>query len=307
LLPNLGGTVPGVFAVRADGTKVAFLQTAPGVFELQGDKDATLSVLYSGSTQIGWTLRTADDSVEQYNVDGVLQSITTRQGVVFELLYNATGRLSGVRDSFGHLIGFAWAGSRLLAIIEEAGNVATFTYDSKDRLTSVTYADGTSRQYHYEVDANSPLLTGITDEAAVRFATWSYDYYGRIASSTHTGGVESHQIAYIFDGRRSVTDPLGTVRLYAPKAVHGVNRYQGTSSTCGGCSEDQSVVYGPGGNIVSRTDFRGSSTTYAYESTRNLEISRTEAVGSAHQRTVATTWHPTFRLPTQIVEAGRTT
>ena len=40
---------------------------------------------------------------------------------------------------------------------------------------------------------------------------------------------------------------------------------------------------------------------------RNLETSRTEAYATPVARTVTTTWHPTFRIPTQIVEPNRTT
>src|SRR6478609_5816340 len=46
----------------------------------------------------------------------------------------------------------------------------------------------------------------------------------------------------------------------------------------------------------------GIKTTFAFDLTRNLETSRTEAIGTAQQRTVTTQWHPTYRLPTQVTE-----
>lgn len=38
-----------------------------------------------------------------------------------------------------------------------------------------------------------------------------------------------------------------------------------------------------------------------------MEVSRTEAFGTAAERTITTTWHPVFRKPTEIVEPGKTT
>ena len=37
------------------------------------------------------------------------------------------------------------------------------------------------------------------------------------------------------------------------------------------------------------------------------EIQRIEAVGTSEQRTITTTWHPDFRLPTEIIEPNKTT
>ena len=45
----------------------------------------------------------------------------------------------------------------------------------------------------------------------------------------------------------------------------------------------------------------GNQTTYTYDLARNLEISRTEAYGTALARTITTQWHPVYRLPTKIV------
>ncbi|AOX99914.1 hypothetical protein BJP62_05240 [Jeongeupia sp. USM3] len=46
---------------------------------------------------------------------------------------------------------------------------------------------------------------------------------------------------------------------------------------------------------------------YVYDLTRNLETSRTEAVGTPQARTISTEWHASFRLPTKVTEPGRVT
>lgn len=67
------------------------------------------------------------------------------------------------------------------------------------------------------------------------------------------------------------------------------------------------MAYDANGNVTRRTDFNNNVTTYSYDLSRNLETSRTEASGTSVARTINTTWHPTFRLPLQISEPGRTT
>src|SRR5690554_1360902 len=67
-----------------------------------------------------------------------------------------------------------------------------------------------------------------------------------------------------------------------------------------------SISHDANGNVVSRSDFKGVTTTYQYDLTRNLETSCTEAVGTPEERTITTEWHPSFRLPTRITEPGRT-
>src|SRR4029077_19433429 len=56
-----------------------------------------------------------------------------------------------------------------------------------------------------------------------------------------------------------------------------------------------------------RTDFNSHQTTYAYDLTRNLETSRTEAFGTASARTVTTTWDSSWRQPDLVTEPNRTT
>ena len=55
------------------------------------------------------------------------------------------------------------------------------------------------------------------------------------------------------------------------------------------------------GNLATRRDRNGTQTTYTHDLARNLEISRTEAYGTALARTITTQWHSAYRLPTKIV------
>ncbi len=61
------------------------------------------------------------------------------------------------------------------------------------------------------------------------------------------------------------------------------------------------------GNPRYKTDFNGNQTSFIFDLSRNLETSRTEALSTAEERTIATTWHSVYRLPLTITEPNRIT
>jgi YD repeat-containing protein len=77
------------------------------------------------------------------------------------------------------------------------------------------------------------------------------------------------------------------------------------TSSCEGANKSYS--YDANGNVISRTDWNGVTTTYTYDMDRNLELSRTEAAGTPQERTITTEWHPDFRLPVKITEPSKIT
>ncbi|ESK54053.1 hypothetical protein F990_03009 [Acinetobacter tjernbergiae DSM 14971 = CIP 107465] len=71
------------------------------------------------------------------------------------------------------------------------------------------------------------------------------------------------------------------------------------------CQVQQQNSYDVAGNITKKIE-KGQTTTYSYDLSRNLEISRTEAVGTAQERTINTIWHSDFPKPTRIEEVSQT-
>ena len=214
----------------------------------------------------------------------------------------------GITDAFGRTLGFSYTGERITGMTDPGGGSYAYAYDANNNLASVTYPDGSVKQYHYEDPAYPNALTGITDELGVRYATYRYDAAGRAYTETHAGGADAHTLDY---GSNStvVTDPLGTARTYAFQTLHGVARSSGVSQPGGaGCGPAaESMSYDANGNLAGKTDFNGRKTTYAYDLARNLETSRSEGLdgsGAAlpESRTVTTAWHATWRLPERIEE-----
>jgi len=275
----------------------------------------------------GWLLTTADDTVEEYAIDGVGRpiKITDRNGFATTLEYNLSvaegfdglsNSLDRVTDPFGRTLTFHYDTEfHLIYVIDPDGNKINYSRDANGNLISVTYPDETpadsndnpKRLYHYEDTNFLNYLTGITDETSARFATWGYDAQGRAIFSEHAGGVERIDITYNSDGSVTVTDSRGLIQIYNFEIQHGVAKIaQVSGGPCPNCGQIQNMTYDANGFVASRTDFNDNVTTFVNDS-RGLQTSRTEAVGTPEERTITTEWHPTFRLPIRITEPGKIT
>ncbi|MDR4515568.1 MAG: hypothetical protein MRJ23_12930 [Nitrosomonas sp.] len=320
------GTPTVVFAERKNG-KMLFFSLVNGLWESNGDVSAQLVELSNGD----WELVTGDDTIETYNPNGNLLTITSRDGRVNTLTYDASNRLITVTDDTGRELSFTYNSSdRIATLTDPANDVYTYDYDIAGSLISVTYSDGKTRQYHYNESvytSNKDLphaLTGITDENGVRYATYKYQSNGRAISTEHAGGVNKHSLFFSWTST-TTTDPLGSQYTRYFQTILGVAKSVGQSQPAGsGCSAASSATtYDVNGNVASRADFNGNKTCYAYDLSRNLEIARVEGLSSGSncpadvvnhipasgtsQRKILTGWHTNFRLPVQVIENGRET
>ena len=162
----------------------------------------TLSVLRSG-TDLTYKLHTNKDEIEEYSKEGKLLSITSTQGHVQSLTYDAvTGKLSQVSSQTGGSLTFSYEDfgdinqySRIKTITDHTGRVWSFNYDTVSHtLETIDIPGGTSRQYHYEDLNDLQLLTGITDETGTRYATWTYNTDGMATLSAHGASQDKGRI-----------------------------------------------------------------------------------------------------------------
>jgi RHS repeat-associated protein len=338
------GVISTTTVKRADG-KQYYYNLMSGAWVGDVDVAGTLVQLFdttvTPAVPAGWTYTNADDEVERYDAIGKLVSITNRAGLSQTLTYSCTvvsagcpvvtpvaiapaaGLLLSVTDPAGRQLNFSYDSvSRVFKMTDPAGGIYTYKYSgpaATDNLISVTYPDGKVRSYLYGEAANvsaSPAagvsyahaLTGLTDEDGNRYATWMYDAQDRVISSENGVGIDKVTLIYNTDGTTSVVDSIGANRVYGYATLVGVVKNTNLTQSCTACgSSSAATTYDANGNVASRTDFNGNVTTYSYDLTRNLETSRTEAAGTPLARTITTSWHPSFRLPTQITEPGRVT
>lgn len=252
------------------------------------------------------------------------------------------GLLIRVTDAAGRLLSFGYdSASRLTKLTDPEGQAYRYTYDANNNYASALYPDGRTRTYVYNEPANTAganlpyALTGIVDENNDRYATYRYDAQGRAIGSEHGsamagGPVDTYAVTYNTDGSGNpissvVTDPLTTQRTSTLQNTLGVIKSSGASQPGGsGCGPaSNTAAYDADGNVIDRTDWNGNRICHAYDLTRNLETVRgeglasgvacpgslaswTPAAGTA-QRKITTSWHATYRLPTQVAEPLRIT
>jgi RHS repeat-associated protein len=320
------------FNYRGDGTIYTYWK-ANGVWTTDPDgKDRIAPITNASNVVTGWKLTASDDTVEQYSVSGLLTSRIYRNGLSLNFTYSDSSTptsiapyadlLITVTDSFGRTLSLIYdTKGRITTMRDSAAQSYTYAYDADNNLKSVTYPSGASRTYFYnEPSQMSGLfrptnLTGIQDEKGVRFATFGYDVEGNARSTEHAGGVNKYttnRIPY----PPTFTDPLGTAREFVFGISYGVPKLVYLAEPClsAGCTTANVLrrkSFDANGNLSTVDDFNGNRIAYTYDLTRNLELVRTGGlaigpslnnVNTTATRKTVTTWHPTYRIPTSIVE-----
>jgi RHS repeat-associated protein len=336
-----------VFIQMGIGPKATLITSDRAVtFEWSGSQwvpDADVNLRLTGSNGNFYLYNESRGEIWRFDGDNKLYQIQLSSGVP-KLTLNYAGspsRLSTVVDAFGKTLTFSYdSQGRVSSVLNPAGGVITYSYDSSGNLAQVIYPDSTSRQYVYNeqtLTASTQLpnhLTGIVDENSSRYANYGYNAQGTAVLTEHAGGADRVSISYttppVWATNFSidvsahikyitysvtpptgvtVTQPSGQVLTYTFAGVNGGVVATGSSAQCLGlCSNvPASRSLDSNGNPTSVTDHNGVTTTYTYDTSRNLETSRTEAYGTSLARTITTTWDSVFRLPVSIVSGARTT
>lgn len=262
-----------------------------------------------------WSVTYADDTVDVFDGAGLLLSTTNRAGQTTTYTYTS-GLLTTVTHYSGRTLVLTHdASDRVSTVTDPAGNMLSYTYDANGMLEFVIFPDDTPTvstdnprvQYHYEDTNDTALVTGMTDELGIRYATYAYDSQGQATLSERIGNVEATSVAYNVDGTITETNKLGKDTIYTFALVNGVRKVTTidgqATALCG--AETRSQTYDTNGFVDTRTDDEGNVTDFDYNP-RGLVESKTEAFGTSEARTTTTTWHATLRVPTQIVRPGQT-
>jgi YD repeat-containing protein len=308
LVETKNGVIISVALYRDDGQVLRF-SLLNGAWKADGDIDYRLVGLDIPSSTARWQVTTPRDEIETYDEHGNLSQVADRQGQVTTLSYDDNRWIKSIRYPNEAELTLTYHASGLLKLVQLSDDIfVKYKYSSANLLSQVNNSEGDFSALHYE-DARFPgALTGLTDERGIRFATWAYDELARPTLSEHAGGVDRTSLTYHSDGKITVANALGKQAVYSFKFVNGLKRVssvQGTPSlNCAGAN--RAYTYTPDGRLKSKTDWKGHLTTYDYNE-RGLEVSRTEAAGTPHARTITTEWHPTLFLPVMVTEPRRIT
>ncbi|MDP1956268.1 MAG: LamG-like jellyroll fold domain-containing protein [Polaromonas sp.] len=345
----------GARLFRGDGTTVSFRYEG-GSYITDADSSDQLTRVgsnyryFDATSKSIETYTSAGQLASLADASGKTLSFTYSSGA--NSVAPATGYMMQVTDQTGRSLQFEYGlpsggaaatDGRVSAIINMAGQRITTTYDVNGNLTSLTWEDGKTRQFLYENPLLTWALTGVVDENNSRRSTFSYDSAGRAVSTEYAGGVNRYTVSYgtppavainqVYDASSSITyryhdwqAPSG-VGLTTPNAqsvdlgatvVLGGPVMTSISQPAGsGCNAATSASsYDTRGNVVSKDDFTGQRSCYAYDGS-NREITRVEGLANtascadvlpsgaalpSGSRKTETIWHPDWRSPTKVIQ-----
>ncbi|MEB0013535.1 DUF6531 domain-containing protein [Glaciimonas sp. Gout2] len=268
--------------------------------------------------------------------DGLLLCVTDNWGQQLQFEYDSRSRLSKMITPGNQSYHYAYDGPSGGCAIPDQTNTAC----AADNLTQVTYPDGNSKTYWYneatQINGGNACtgyksvapgfgtlmhaLTSIVDENGARYTDWTYDCMGRATGNQLIGGLQKtvlrfgQQDSATGASTTTITDTIGdpanphtNIHQFDFRMLHGVSKITAIDQPCAECGPAAAYTYDANANVATSTDFSGVVTSYAYDLSRNLETSRTEATGTAHARTITTEWHPTYNVPTTIAAPGQVT
>ncbi len=209
--------------------------------------------------------------------NGLLQTVTTPDGLVLTYGYDVSGQITGTMD----------------------------------RLRTVTYstAPQTSLTYLYENTGLPYAITGIIDENGNRFASWTYDQYSRGLSSQFGAGALLTTVAYNdADGSRTVTNALGQPEVYKFTTLQGIPKVTEIDrvATATTAAAAKTFTYDGNGYTASESDWNGNVTAYVND-VLGRPTTIVEASGTNTERTTTISYFQNYHLPARIVAPQVTT
>jgi YD repeat-containing protein len=360
------------FVTRADGEHHVYTNATGNWIAATPSRNVLIELRDTAGALVGVQLQVwQDNSTETYDASGRLLNIKARNGWLTTLTYSdattpaliapRAGLLISVKNHFGRELRFTYdTQGRMVELLPPGAVSGTgagsstspirYSYDeaaslgpgvpAQGQLSSVTWQDGSVRRYHHERTdnwyiANGPqLLTGITDEAGVRYATWAYDGIqpydwkprgARVVRSEHAGGTDRLEFNY---SENQAGQPVTTITDYssgsAQRTTHTYADIGNTrmpvsvSAPCKQCSGTaQSTAYNETADKVKEIAHDGSVTFFTYDARgretegasfpSSFNTATTRPALASATKVISTKWHATFNLPTQVAEPNKTT
>jgi RHS repeat-associated protein len=269
--------------VSEEGYYESFLQYQSGRFRGENSQDRIIERVNAGG--IGWRLREPDGRLREYDTAGKLLHVRDPADPLNDVTVGrVNGLLATLTTANGRQLRFVYSANRLVRIDLPDGAQVTYSYDGAQNLTAVDYGGGAVRQYHYNETGLAGSagqvhhLTGITAEGGQRFASFSYDTYGRVIESRVFGTPnEVTAVSYPAAGTASVATAAGGTDGYSYES--GIYRRPLSSSNSAGSASNS---YDSSGRVQEHIDRRGHVTQFEYQPAYRSAL--VEAVGLAQQR-----------------------
>jgi len=315
------------------GSQTGF--SAQGYLTSQADRNGNkLSFAYSGASLASIT-DTQGRVTTFTTTNGMISKITDSAGRTYQ--YNgAASQLTGYTDPAGKTTQYAYANNELTQITDPLNNVTKLAYDGLNRVTQITFADGSTAGFTYNA-ANTVVTDGNGNKC-----TYYYDNLGRVTKTVDPRGNQQTKSYTSNSHLATTTDALGgtTASTYdsnnnltgitSPSSLHDASAYgdashpfsktaqtnpEGNSTTFAydatgnvatttdSNNQTQSHAYNSNGTVATYTDARGSHTSFSYDAHGNL----TQVTYPSPRGSTTYTYDTLSRVATTTDGAGRTT
>jgi RHS repeat-associated protein len=200
----------------------------------------------------------------QYDTKGELTQITDPKNNLTTLTYTPVGLIATIKDAQNNITTYQYdtRGNRTAVIdpINGASHPTSFTYDLMNRLTAITYPDGSSVGFGYD---SRGRRTSATDQNQ-KTTTYAYDDADRLTSVTDPA---SNVTYYAYDTENnltSITDANNHITYFAYNARGWVTQTTFPSTFA------ESYTYDLVGNLQSKTDRKNQTIQYVYDALYRL-------------------------------------
>ena len=215
-----------------------------------------------------------------YDAVGNRTQVTDGNGNITRLTYDGLNRNTSVTDPAGHSVQFKYNGLNKTQRIDSLGQVTSYFYDVRNRLSSVYYysadtATNSQRNYVYDKVGNllnvyEPGKSGVAD------VTYSYDLLNRVTKET--SGYEN-DYTYDLAGNRTQVVYGGTGRTLV-NTYDNLNRLYQLSDGSG--ARVTTYAYDLNGNITGKTLPNGNIISESFDAlNRAYTLGAVVTAGSA--------------------------
>lgn len=241
---------------QANGSTVVFVEGEGGSFTAPAWTQDTLS----GTSEAGYTLTLASQVKYKFaGASGRLESVTDRDGNATTLGYSEAGRLETITDPTSRKITLAYNVEGLVESAKDPlGHTVKYTYES-GTLASITQPGEAGLRWQFKYDG-SHEITELVDGRGGKTIN-SYNGAHQVISQKDPMG---HTLKWEYEGFQTkiTNEATGSVTAddfnSADELVALTHGY-GTSS-----ETTESFTYNEAGNMLSKTDGNGHTTTYGY-------------------------------------------
>ena len=242
------------YQYAANGIDLAAVQDG-AAFEGQAGEQLAAFTYNSQHRPLTMTDYAGQTYTATYNSFGQLTSVRRPDGAVTNLAYDAQGFLTQVaRAGTAYQESYTYdAANRLRTWTRTDGYTLTFDYDNLDRMTKITYPDGSNE---LAVFARRDVVE--YHDRLGRVTRYDYDPADRLIASTDAANRTTLYSWCACGALNQMTDPLGHETSWMRDGLNRVLGKQVNGRTMAQYDYDGS------GRLVRRTDALGQSTIYTF-------------------------------------------